>query len=39
MLGGVGALKGIGLVSWGSTNSFTLTAVPMFILMAQIMTA
>jgi tripartite ATP-independent transporter DctM subunit len=38
MLGGVGALKGIGLVSWGSTNSFTLTAVPMFILMAQIMT-
>lgn len=38
MLGGVGALKGIGLVSWGSTNSFTLTAVPMFILMAQILT-
>jgi C4-dicarboxylate transporter, DctM subunit len=38
MLGGFDALKGIGLVSWGSTNSFTLTAVPMFILMAQILT-
>ncbi len=37
IVGGFDALKGIGLVSWGSTNSFTLTAVPMFILMAQIL--
>lgn len=35
--GGFSALHAIGLVSWGSINSFTLTAVPMFILMAQIM--
>jgi tripartite ATP-independent transporter DctM subunit len=37
MTGGFGALRGLGLVSWGSTNSFTLTAVPMFILMSQIL--
>lgn len=35
--GGVAALKGIGLVSWGSMNSFTLTAIPLFILMAEIL--
>jgi tripartite ATP-independent transporter DctM subunit len=35
--GGLAALKGIGLVSWGSMNSFTLTAIPLFILMAEIM--
>jgi len=35
--GGVPALKGIGLMSWGSMNSFALTAVPLFILMAEIM--
>ncbi len=35
--GGVPALKGIGLMSWGSMNSFTLTAIPLFILMAEIM--
>jgi C4-dicarboxylate transporter, DctM subunit len=33
----VDALKGLGLVSWGSTNSFTLTSIPLFILMAEIM--
>jgi C4-dicarboxylate transporter, DctM subunit len=37
MHGGLAALKGIGLVSWGSLNSFTLTAIPLFILMAEIM--
>jgi C4-dicarboxylate transporter, DctM subunit len=35
--GGVGALKGLGLVSWGSMDSFTLTAIPLFILMAEIL--
>jgi C4-dicarboxylate transporter DctM subunit len=35
--GGPDELKGLGLVSWGSMNSFTLTAVPMYILMAQIL--
>jgi len=30
-------LKAIGLVSWGSTNSFTLTAIPMFVLMAELL--
>ena len=34
---GPDALRGLGLVSWGSMNSFTLTAVPMYILMAQIL--
>lgn len=33
--GGLPALKGLGLVSWGSMNSFTLTAMPLFILMAE----
>ena len=35
--GGVASLKGIGLMSWGSMNSFALTAIPLFILMAEIM--
>jgi C4-dicarboxylate transporter, DctM subunit len=35
--GGVPALRGIGLMSWGSMNSFALTAIPLFILMAEIM--
>ena len=34
---GLPGLRAIGLVSWGSMNSFTLTAVPLFILLAQIM--
>jgi tripartite ATP-independent transporter DctM subunit len=33
--GGLPALKGLGLMSWGSLNSFTLTAIPLFILMAE----
>jgi C4-dicarboxylate transporter, DctM subunit len=34
---GMSGLKGIGLVSWGSMNSFTLSAIPLFILMAEIL--
>jgi len=34
---GPAGLKGIGLVSWGSMNSFTLSAIPLFILMAEIL--
>ena len=26
-----------GLITWGSVNSFTLTAIPMFILMAEVL--
>src|ERR1700730_3455768 len=35
--GGLPALKGLGLVSWGSMNSFTLTAIPLILLMAEIL--
>ena len=34
---GLAGLKGLGLVSWGSMNSFTLSAIPLFILMAEIL--
>src|SRR5260370_35728003 len=37
MHAGLAGLKGIGLVSWGSMNSFTLTAIPLFILTAEIL--
>src|ERR1700704_1657864 len=37
MHAGLAGLKGIGLVSWGSMNSVTLTAIPLFILMAEIL--
>jgi tripartite ATP-independent transporter DctM subunit len=37
MQGGWPALNSLGLVSWGSMNSFTLTAVPLFMLMAEIL--
>jgi len=37
MQNGLTALKGIGLVTWGSMNSFTLTAIPLFVLMAEMM--
>jgi C4-dicarboxylate transporter, DctM subunit len=37
MHGGVDALRGLGLTSWGSTNSFTLTSIPLFILMAELL--
>jgi tripartite ATP-independent transporter DctM subunit len=34
---GFSGLRGLGLVSWGSMDSFTLTAVPLFVFMAEIM--
>ena len=34
---GLAGLKGLGLVSWGSMNSFTLSAIPLFILMSEIL--
>lgn len=34
---GVAGLKAVGLVSWSSSNSFTLTAIPLFILMAEVL--
>lgn len=34
---GLTGLKAIGIVTWGSMNSFTLTAIPLFILMAEIL--
>src|SRR3954470_10914624 len=37
MQNGMIALKGIGLVTWGSMDSFTLTAIPLFVLMAELM--
>jgi C4-dicarboxylate transporter DctM subunit len=37
MQGGLPALNGLGLVSWGSMYSFTLTAIPLFMLMAEIL--
>lgn len=35
MQGGLSAFNGIGLTSWGSMDSYTLTAIPLFILMAE----
>src|ERR1700712_4988069 len=37
MQNGLVAMKGIGLITWGSMNSFTLTAIPLFVLMAELM--
>src|SRR5690242_14557365 len=37
MQGGFEALNGLGLMSWGSMNSFALTAVPLFMFMADIL--
>lgn len=37
LLQGIGGLKALGLVSWGSAYSFTLSAIPLFVLMAEIM--
>jgi C4-dicarboxylate transporter, DctM subunit len=34
---GLIGLHALGLVTWGTTNSFTLTAIPLFILMAEIL--
>lgn len=35
--GGWNAFRAIGFVSWGSLNSFTLTAIPLFLFMAEIL--
>jgi len=35
--GGIDHLNSLGLVSWGSVNSFTLTAIPLFIFMAELL--
>jgi tripartite ATP-independent transporter DctM subunit len=35
--GGLKGFNALGLVSWGSMNSFILSAIPLFILMAEIM--
>src|SRR5690606_17788057 len=35
--GGFGSMRAMGLVSWSSMNSFTLTTIPLFILMAEIL--
>jgi C4-dicarboxylate transporter, DctM subunit len=37
MQGSLPALNSLGLVSWGSMNSFVLTCVPLFMLMAEIL--
>ena len=37
--GGFSALNSLGFLSWGSMNSETLTAVPLFILMAELLLA
>lgn len=37
MQGGLHALNGLGLVAWGSMYNFTLTAIPLFMLMAEIL--
>ena len=34
---GLSSLRGLGLISWGSMNSFTLTAIPLFILMSDVL--
>lgn len=35
--GGYESFRALGLVSWGSMDSFTLTAIPLFIFMAELM--
>jgi C4-dicarboxylate transporter, DctM subunit len=37
MQGGFDALNGLGLMAWGSMNTFALTAVPLFMFMAEIL--
>lgn len=37
LLKGFVGWKALGLVSWGSANSFTLAAIPLFVLMAEIL--
>jgi C4-dicarboxylate transporter, DctM subunit len=35
--GGIGALNSLPFTSWGTLNSFTLTAIPLFLLMAEVL--
>lgn len=35
--GGIPIINGVGMATWGSMNSFTLTAVPLFIFLAEVM--
>ncbi|WP_108258327.1 TRAP transporter large permease [Mangrovicoccus ximenensis] len=37
LLKGAAGWKALGLVSWGAANSFTLAAIPLFVLMAEIL--
>ncbi|MCE8016123.1 TRAP transporter large permease subunit [Halomonas sp. MCCC 1A17488] len=37
LMKGFAGWKALGLVSWGAANSFTLAAIPLFILMAEIL--
>ena len=37
MLNGFGGFRALGMVSWGASNSFTLAAIPLFVLMAEIL--
>ncbi|MES2975492.1 MAG: TRAP transporter large permease [Pseudomonadota bacterium] len=37
LVGGIPALHGLGLTSWGSMDSYTLTSIPLFVLMAEIL--
>jgi len=37
LMKGFGGWKALGIVSWGSANSFTLAAIPLFVLMAEIL--
>ena len=36
-LRGLGGLSSLGLVSWGAADSYTLSAIPLFVLMAEIL--
>ena len=37
LIQGFGGLKALGIVSWGSAESYTLSAIPLFVLMAEIL--
>ncbi|WP_029916967.1 TRAP transporter large permease [Pelobacter seleniigenes] len=37
LIQGVGGLKALGIVSWGSAESYTLSAIPLFVFMAEIL--
>jgi len=37
VIGGWSSFNALGLISWSSTNHFTLTSIPLFILMAELM--